>query len=375
MPDIYSFQIDRAHATLDDRGRMTVVLTYPNNPTLEVKRMPEDLDRGIEVLENLRRDGYSTINPIKPASSGSLYRFKDGKMLVHRRDKGAPTHPLYHSAYAGFAATRDHVYTAEGLLANGLRETSEEVLITKGLIPVSDETILITADKKPWLVTPRDSKPYVMESARRLGLDLPLYEVDVRTVDPTDRLIVVDEGGNRIFEARAFLEILRESQTSLNALQIRELPFSSDEVLPVDAEGMWKGDQWLHFNRESYIIDPAEIAGKLFGVILPNPRVYRTAFIDTTYGRVPLPTLQKIEDYPQPYLGPDKVSVVHPHIWAPEDLLRRAMDASGIEGYAGKWIDWELWVERSKKDGKSLLPDDVLADKPNGEKVVDFKRA
>ncbi len=351
MAEIYSFQIDKADASVETvagKRHMTVRLFYPTNPQVETKRMPENLDRGIEVFNNLLTTGYSEINPMKPASAGSLYVTKDGKLIVNRRDKGAPSHPLYHSAYAGFAATREHVCTAEGLRQNGLRESSEEVL-------------LITRDKNPWLVVPRDSEPYVVEAAKKLGIDhLPKRVVDVKTRQPSDRLEVYDEDGRPIFSLPVDLEFIYESQTSLNALWIRDFPLSSDEVLPVDAEGMMKGDKFIHFNRESYILDPRELSYRAFNDALKNPQVFTTNFEEVEGRKVPRPT--KKTDYERPYLGPDKVEVVNPHVFAPEDLLRRTLDALGIEGFTGQynWMAWERWIEERKAGGLPLVNSALL---------------
>ncbi len=68
-----------------------------------------------------------------------------------------------------------------------------------------------------------------------------------------------------------------------------------------------------NFNREAYILSLNE-AAKSFGSILENPEVYQTRI------RQGIPELYT-PSYDEPYLGPEKVPVIHPHIWAPEDLL------------------------------------------------------
>lgn len=222
-----------------------------------------------------------------------------------------------------------------------------------GLRETAEESLLITREKSPRLVVPNDSKEYTLESAKRLGIDLkPLY-VDVETMEPGDKLEVYYEDGEHIFSARAFLDILYESGTSLNALQIRKVPLASEEVLPIDAEGMIKEGKFVHFNRESYLINISDIEGKEFGSILENPRVFQTK-IENGFPKIFTP------DYVKPYLGPDKVKVNHPHIWAPENLLTVCMDALGVKGYRGKKLEIELWKEKSKKDGRSLIPEDIL---------------
>jgi len=344
--EIYHFKVHKAEAELDGQCRMTVRLFYPKNPEPIDRRLPENLAFGVGVFEALERNYFANIadtdNPIKPASAGSLYVLKDGKIVCHRRDKFAPTHKLYHSAYAGYTQAPEFVYSANGLRQTGLKESAEECL-------------LITTDASPWLVVPNDSKDYTLEAAKRLGLNLRPRFVDVEVFEPTDTLEVYYEDGEHIFTTRAFLEFIYESQTSLNALWLRRFPLSSNEIHPVDAEGMVKDGQFQHFNRESYVIDPSEVANISFGSILQRrPRVVQTR-IESGIPRVYKP------EYKEPYLGPDKVPVVHPHVWAPEDLLVRTLDALNVPGYAGKWREIELWKERSRLERRSLLPQEVLA--------------
>jgi hypothetical protein len=291
-----------------------------------------------------------------------LYRFNDGNILVNRRDAGAPTHKLYHCGYAGFPGTREHIYSAEGLMQNALRESSEEVLLI---------TIEKNHEGKPWLIVPNDSVPYVLESARKLGMDhLPLRHIDVETAEPTDWLVVRDENGKLIFRTKAYMEFIYDSETSLNALYRREVPLSSEEILPVDAEGMPKNGTWFHFNRESYFFDPRELIGVTFGTPIDDPLVYKTDFVMVGGERVPIPRLQIDADYQKPYLGPEKIPVTHPHLFAPEDQFRRHLDALGVVGCAGRWIHHELWNTICKKAdqeagrtlGISLLSREVLAE-------------
>ena len=368
--EIYHFKVFKADATLKDvthpEKGMTVRLFYPEHQEDVEGRFPEtqeSLRFGIASLEELIRNGHADIadanNPIKPAAAGSLYLLSDNAIICHRRDRFAPTHKMYHSAYAGYTHAREFVFSAKGLLDTGRRETAEEVLI-------------ITNEKKPWLIVPRDSKEHTLESAKRIGIDTrkvkPRY-VDVEELEPPDTLEVYWEDGKCIYSVAAFLDILRESQTSLNALQIRRLPFNSDDVLPVDAEGMPTQAGWNWFNRESYMLPLEDIAGKPFGHILDNPRVYQTRIVDGV-PQVYVPA------YEPPFLAPGiglvrkdgkalpgvraPIEVIHPHVWAPENLLVMCLDGMGIEGYRGRKLHIELWKERCVLEGNQLLPDAVL---------------
>jgi len=212
--------------------------------------------------------------------------------------------------------------------------------------------LFITRDTNPFLIVPNDSKEYTRASAHRLGLNLKERLVDAEWEPATDRLEVYDEKGNLLFTHRAFLDIIRESETSFNALHLRRLAISSEEVYPVDAEGMEKKGQFIHFNRESYLVNPHDFAGIPFGSIMHDPIVFQTVFKNG------MPIVYTPE-YQKPFKGPDGVDVIDPHVWAPDNQIARYFDALGVKGY--NWIAMELWKERLKLKGQSLLPDDVLS--------------
>ena len=351
MSDIFLFEVPQAYAHTDTVGgkrHMIVQLYYPINPKPIDKRLPPDPAYGASIFDQLLSTGYAQIadadHPIKPASAGSLYVMRDGKIICHRRDKGTPTHALYHSAYAGYTSSDEFTHSEEGLRQTGLRESAEECLLVTRESP----------GVRPWLVVPNDSRDYTLASARRLGLDLRPRYVDVDVAEPTDVLEVYDEKGTPIFTARAFLEWIRESQSSLNALWIRQFPLSSEEVVPVDAEGNPKPDgTFSHFNRESYVLDPHTLGP--FGSILKNPIVYQTK--RPIVNGVPE---MYTPEYREPFLGPDKVEVTDPHVFGPEDLLCRTLDALGVPGYENQWVVIQRNKECAIRDRRSLLPDDVL---------------
>ncbi len=372
--EIYHFEVPRAEAELfnvdSPEEGMVVRLFYPRVQR-DVKgrfpESPESLAFGIDSLEQLLTKGFAQIGtqefPLKPAAAGSLYLLNDNSIIVHRRDKFAPTHKMYHSAYAGYTHDRDFVFTEKGLRETGLRETAEECLVF----------LRSTIPGRTHLVIPNDSKDQTIASARRIGIKLGRnvrpYYINVDVCEPPDILEVYWEDNEEepIFTARAVLDYIRESQTSLNALQIRKLPFPSNVVFPVDAEGMVSNDgKWKWFNRESYIIPLDDIAGKEFGHILEHPRVYQTRIVN---GIPEVYTPEYIKPYLAPgikLVSPDKpgirapVEVIHPHIWAPENLLTACLDALGVKGYIGKKHNIEQWKQRCMLEGTPLLPDNVL---------------
>ena len=270
---------------------------------------------------------------------------------------------MYHSAYAGYTHSKEFTFSGEGLVQTGLRETAEEVLI-------------MTNEAKPKLIVPNDSKEYTIESAKRIGIDIdkvkPMF-IDVEELEPSDELEVYWENGELIYKVKAFLDIIRESQTSINSLQIRKLPFSSEEVVPVDAEGTPKKDGgWNWFNRESYMIPISSIENRPFGSILENPRVYQTRIVNG------IPEVYTPE-YNPPYLGPGielvlkdgsslpgiraPVEVTHPHLFAPENLLATVLDGLGVGGYKGRKVHIEKWKEECMLNKIPLLPHSVLKKK------------
>jgi len=346
--EISIFKVNRAFANYD-RGALDVTLFYPRNPQELNTRLPGNPAFGVKVLERLLSEGQTDIAsseaPMKPADGGSIYLFTDNVVLVHRRDKGAGVHKLYHSAPGGYTDTLDSTFSEEGLVQTGLKETAEEQL-------------LMTRDKKPWLYVLNDSKEHTLATAKRLKIDLdvvkPIY-IDAETLPSNDRLMVFYENGEHIFTSfgRGFLDLMWDDSTSFSLMQIRLMPFSSEEVLPVDTEGMMKGDRFIHFNRESYFINLADVANKPFGTPLLNPRVYQSR-IENGIPIVYTP------EYKMPFLGPDGVEVTRPHIWAPENHTTVCLDALGVPGFSGKRLDIELWKDRCKLQGTPMIPDEFI---------------
>lgn len=341
--EITQFKVYKAEAFRENNS-LTVKLYYPRHPESLHERLNENLQFGAFTLEKLLKEGYAEIanreNPIKPPSAGSLYILQDRNIIVHRRDKFAPIHKLYHSAYAGYTNSLEFVYSEKGMIETGLRETAEECLI-------------VTRDKIPKLVVPEDSKDHTLESAKTMGLDLEPVYIEFETLDPTDKLEVYYEDGEHIYTAKAFLDLQWEASTSISALQIRKLPLSVEDILPIDAEGILKDSKFIHFNREAYFISLEEIRNKKFGSILRSPRVFKTEIRD----RIPH-IFSPI--YEKPYLGPDKIEVTNPHIWAPENLLSTCLDALEVEGYKGQKHNTELWKIKTKLEGSGLIPKEVL---------------
>lgn len=338
MSEIYQFKINRADARVTQEG-LCVRLYCPKKPTYTADRLQENMEFGVTVFRQLIDEGYSSLAsdrvPLNSVSGGALYLFNDGKIACHRRDRYAPTHRLLHGTCSGFSHQREEIYSAASLHAVGLRESVEECLF-------------ITRESPQQLIVPREAQELTLQTAKNLGIHLEHMVADFGVLPCTDVLEVYDEEENFLFTTRALVDFLYETQTAINVSTIRTLPFSSKEVLPLDAEGMMKNGRFIHFNRESYIIGLDELMNKEFGDALENPEVHQVRVIDGE-PHFYSPT------YHSPYLGPGAIEVTHPHIWAPNNLLTRALDALGVESYKGKWKEIELKKETYRLQGRSLI--------------------
>jgi len=329
MPEIYQFKVTRAEAEYDGES-LTMKLWYPANPEIITGRIGANPEWGMEVIDNLLTKGHAVLankqNPVKPPSAGSLVVFNDNAFVCHRRDKYAPMHKMYQSSSSGFPQDRESIFTKKGLLETAVRETAEE-------------TLFITKDIGPRLVTTPALAHHSKESAERLGFDLKTYQVKEELAESKDRLEVYDHHGDLIFSVNTFLDMMFDTDTSLNILQIRKLDIASDEVLPVDAEGMFKDGKFMHFNRKSFIIPFNTIVNQDFGHPLVNPQVYQTRLGNSE------PEIYTPE--PKEFLGPGATPVTHPYLFCPENLLTVSLDALGIEGYDGEKLYTERWKDET----------------------------
>ena len=339
MPEISIFKITRAKAEITLRG-LRVTLTYPEKPDPIEKRFPENLDFGEKVFTNLINKGYADIasfsNPLPPPSSGAIYLLKDNSIICSRRDRFAPTHKLWHEAYAGFPEEFKDVFTKSGLDKIGLRECTEEC-------------ILLTNEPVPRLIVPNEAIAETRNSAAELGLNLNELHCNVEIIRGNDELIVIDESGKLIFKMDAFINFSFESGTVFNVLKIIKIPFSSHEVVPIDGEFIVKNNQKIRLNREAYILPLKDLHKINFGSPLNNFKVYQSDIIE---GK----PLVKIPKYSPPYFGPNVSSAENPHIWAPDNNLVRLLEGLGVRCRINSqnldWMHHELIKYTLKKSGK-----------------------
>ncbi|MDP3881860.1 MAG: hypothetical protein Q8Q31_03200 [Nanoarchaeota archaeon] len=338
MPEISLFKIHKAEAHVNAEGDVLVRLFYPRNPEMLEKRLGENLEFGLEVFSNLKAKRNAQIaninNPISSPAAGICYVLKDDHLVCSRRDAKAPNHKFYHGIYSGFLQSKEDAYSEEGINQAGLREGAEECLF-------------ITREVNPRLIVPEDAKDITLEAAKNLGLKIPSLVVPFETLPGRDTLEVYG-GGNLLFTMRANIDFTYESLTVLNVSHIRRIPFSSTEVIPLDAEGLARESGFLHFNRESYVINLSKLENKFFGDVLEDPSVYQVRIEEG----IPKPFSPS---YTRPYLGPNNRISESPHIWAPNNLLLKSLAVLGVKGYKGKWVEleYEREYEKWRRENKS----------------------
>ncbi len=331
-------------------ANLNVDLVYPVVLEPIQKRLPAQPAFGISVFEQLLKIGYAEIanlrHPVKPPSSG-IVLLLDGStsryMIMHRRDAGAPTHKLYHSINAGYGNTSGHAFSSEHLHQTGKRELAEE-------------TLLVTNDRKPWLIVPKGLEEEISQTLNRWGLDFGSRKriINLERIEGPDSLVIRDSHHHLIFkEDNIYLALLYEGRTSLSALETYTLVgISSDEVIPLDFEYFENRGQLVHLQRESYLVPFRQLAG--FGEVLNYPTVYRAVL---NSGRLQI----TVPEYTKPYFGPDNLKVTHPHVFAPDEMLTSVLGGLGVKDYAGKKrLELELRKTQAALERKNILPPDVI---------------
>ncbi|MBI4144342.1 hypothetical protein HY486_03785 [Candidatus Woesearchaeota archaeon] len=359
MGEIYNIKITLAEAWMYSPKNTCVRLHYPKSPEVLTQRLPPNLEFGIRTLEGLMEGRVMRIGtraqPIRPVSSGVFPLFKEetkGTIFCHRRGISAPTHKMYHSACLGFTNSEDGVYSSEGIMRTALREWSEEqLLVTKE-----------SAGKKPWLLVTTNTKQYVEQTVARLEMDIAGYrEEHADFLQGVDYLKVNTNGKTCLFCTSGFIEMLWESLTGINLLQILHFPnVSSEEIVPLDTEFRLKNNTPEHLNLEVYQIPFSEVSGKRFGTPLKNFEVRQVRF------EKGVPVFYTPE-YSQPYYSVEGLFVKHPHVWAPEDAICRILCALNVpigikEKTTTNWLEIEHWKEKTilEQGHAGLLAEDVL---------------
>ena len=348
MPEILQFKVTKADAEYDGE-RLKVRLWYPENPSFTNERIQANPRWGVKVLDNLIRKGHSELaneqNPTKPPSAGSVLLFSDGAFVTHRRDSRAPVHKNYFSTSSGFPSTNRELYSREGLLETALRETAEEVL-------------LLTRETPYRLIVSPQLKRHNLETARHLGFNFETLKVEMAAGEGSDLLEVYDHQDELIYRIRTILDVMFDTDTSLNILQTMSVPLNSEEVISLDGEGMETKAGFRYFQRESFIIQQRAVHGLDFGHPLPPEffRVYQ-ANIGSSVPEI-------FSKAPENPLGPGNARVNQPYLFTQDNLLTSSLDALGIEGYAGRKLYHEKrknqTILENKGDEKALIPKQFL---------------
>jgi len=334
----YLFKITRARAEMIDSiisDRVKVTLWYPNNPKIEKVKLPGNLEYGIEKFSELMDKGYAEIadenHPIRPPSAGGVYVFSDGVISFHRRDMEAYLHPLQHSIPAGYPQTEKEVSSEEGIKKARDRE-------------VSEETLLFTKDGA--LLVPKGCEEFVLKTMENLGIYKQNYKIiptDIEIDEGRDILEIRDEDDNIIFQTKTNLAFGWTGSTTMNALWVLRVPYTSDEIIPVDTEGMFEDGKYKHFERETYKVSLEEL-NKKWGSKLVMPDVYKAKIEN---GKVSIYT----PEYKPPFYSPSLLGEVdleqkitedkYPHIFWPDELLRKMLTVLEVDHYF-RWMDIEL---------------------------------
>lgn len=309
MGEIHILPVYSATAQMEDGG-VVAKLHYESGSSPVTKRFSADPRFGFSVYDGLIRNGYAKLatetDPLRSPSGGAAYFLNNGKLLVHRRDRKAPTHPLQHSISGGFpSCDRQTQYPAEIMVAEG----AEMVLVTK---------------EKPHrlLVSKNDpvARAITLDAAGRIGIDTR-KPIEVDFLEPSDLpdRVEIYCGDHLVSSTPAYLQFLWESEAAINALKTYTVKFDPENIIPVDTEGMMKGENYIHFNRETFVLGD-EIRTKRFGDWLDNPVVYKTA----RTGEGTVPVLQE---------GPTDA----PYVFMPDDMLSRILYGTGI--WEGSWLE------------------------------------
>ncbi|MFA4820239.1 MAG: hypothetical protein WC613_04770 [Candidatus Aenigmatarchaeota archaeon] len=312
MGEIHIYPVHRATAQVEDGG-IVAKLHYDTDSSPVTKRFPANPDFGFSVYDDLIKHGYAKIatesNPLRSPSGGAAYFLENGKVLVHRRDKRAPTHPLQHSISGGFpSCERQTYYPAEIMVAEG----AEMVLVTKE----KPHRILVSNDDPV-------ARAITLDAANRIGIDTrkPIGTYFLEPIIELPDRVEIYRGNDLVSSTTAYLQFLWEAEAAINALKVYIVEFDPENVIAVDTEGMMKGDDYIHFNRESFVFRPEDISNRRFGDRLDSPVVYKSQKTDE--GTIPVLQTEEPQDAP--------------YIFMPDDMLSRILYGTGI--WKGSWLE------------------------------------
>ena len=185
-------------------------------------------------------------NRLRMVSGGGIDRTGDGYLVLIRKDEYSPRDPLNFTA------------------SNGYSESLEEVKFPQKVInrELNEETVYFQeSETSGKFLRPKNRK--ISES---LSLDIlgKKYKTEFRTglnnlVDGPDQVSVWSEGFGGEYSTTETNFCMNPERASINLLSIRELPFSSEDILNGDVniyDGEGDPEGW---NRGIYLIDEEKL--------------------------------------------------------------------------------------------------------------------
>jgi len=316
MAEIHVFPVTQAEAEIR-RGGIKLTMFYGGAAPRE-DRVKADPGYGVRVFKNLLDYGSSEVadidHPLRSASGGAIYILEDGTVPAHRRDKFAPTHKWQLSIPGGFPQNLDQaMYPAEIIRTEG----SELVLMTEDgelLLPEDDDIGAAIA----------------VRAARRINLPIKAVKyVPFDYKEGPDELLL-DTNGKFISSTMGYLDFFWESEAGLTLLRPCYVLYDRPEkVIAIDTEGKMKGEKYVHFQRETFMLKPEEIRGKNFGDHLDGVKVFKPELGEgQTQVRV------QSEDQAK-----------EPYFYRPDDMLNRMLFAPLWHGEPinqGSWLHHSL---------------------------------
>ncbi|MEK6938134.1 MAG: hypothetical protein AABX04_03750, partial [Nanoarchaeota archaeon] len=192
----------------------------------------------------------------------------------------------------------------------------------------------------------------------RFGLDFGSRRryIDLEHLDESDSLNVFDERGNKLFTHQGFISPLWESATSLTTDNLYQAKgITAEEVQLICTEFRNTSEGLMHIPEEGYLLPLSKLETLNFGSPIEDVEMFLGKF---NSGRIEVLTPKY---QPEEFLGPDKVRVVHPHLFAPDDQLVNVLGGMRIGEYAGTGrLEMERAKTLARMEGRTILPKEVI---------------
>ena len=302
-----------------------------------------DIEFGLQCLEGLLQGNRVRIgtpqHPSRPASGGIIDVFADGAFLSHRRDGGTPVHPWYNGIPSGFPSSHEHF---DNIRLLQQKEGGEESIV------MYDERIILPVmyslgQELKDLEHPFEGLTATRKVLTTLGMNKdrnPLLGGFTKYCGGSDILEIKDAWRKTIRTYTGAIYLSWEVETNVAIAARREwLGLDSSYITAFDGEGFYREGQFVHLNREKFLIRPEKVANVAFGQEIPMPRRYKLRITEDG-----LFTAERV----LPSEG-------ERYQFKPDDGLRRMLDDLKVPGWHGKWIQYEI-AEAQKRLGELQNP-------------------